>query len=110
MRPVIKGSIAFVSLLASSTVTAPARADEAKTPVSAAIILNMLSRPVESRGSAFDQSLREDRPVPPASSPGEVLPDGSVRYGRTTITVRNPCPPETDHYEPPPLPGRRARN
>jgi hypothetical protein len=38
-----------------------------------------------------------------------VLPDGSVRYGKTIITVKNPCPPGT-HDEallPRPLPGRR---
>ena len=109
MRHVVKGSLALGALVASTVVVVPARADEAKTPVSAFMILEMVSRPVERPGSAFDQSLREDRPAAPPSSLGEVLSGGSVRYGRTTVTVRNPCPPG-DHYEPPPLPGRRARN
>jgi hypothetical protein len=40
-----------------------------------------------------------------------VQPDGSVRYGAgagsVTVLLKNPCPPGTAHYEPPPLPGRR---
>ena len=88
---------------------APAVADEAKTPVSATMFLSIMSAPLEARDAAFDRSLKEDGPAQRASL-GEVLADGSVKYGRTTITVRNPCPPGTAHYEPPPLPGRRARN
>jgi hypothetical protein len=86
---------------------AAAAADEAKTPVSAALILDIVAAPVQPRTSAFDEALR--RPAPPAPDPtqGEVLPDGSVRYGRTVITVKNPCPPNSGHWEPPPLPGRR---
>ena len=87
----------------------PAVADEAKTPVSATMFLSIMSAPLEARDAAFDRSLKEDGPAP-RSTPGEVLADGTVKYGRTTITVRNPCPPGTAHYEPPPLPGRRARN
>jgi hypothetical protein len=83
-----------------------AHADEAKTPVSATMILDIVSAPVQRRTSAFDESLK--RPAPSVDSgAGEVLADGSVRYGRTVITVKNPCPPG-EHYEPPPLPGRRA--
>jgi hypothetical protein len=83
-----------------------AHADEAKTPVSATMILDIVSAPVQQgRTSAFDEALR--RPAPAAAEAGEVLPDGSVRYGRAVITVKNPCPPG-EHYEPPPLPGRRA--
>ena len=88
---------------------APAVADEAKTPVSAMMFLSIMSAPLEARDAAFDRSLKEDGPAP-RSTPGEILTDGTVKYGRTTITVRNPCPPGTAHYEPPPLPGRRARN
>ncbi|HYE94103.1 MAG TPA: hypothetical protein VEA38_23930, partial [Terriglobales bacterium] len=68
-------------------------ADEAKTPVSAAMILSIVSSPVESRRSAYDEALA--RPAPPAPDPsvGEVLPDGSVRYGKAIVTVKNPCPP-----------------
>ena len=84
-----------------------AGADEAKTPLNASMILSIVGAPVQTRTSAFDESLK--RPAPPVvdSSQGEVLPDGSVRYGRAVVTVKNPCPPGTAHWEPPPLPGRR---
>ena len=85
-----------------------ASADEAKTPVSAAMILSIVSAPSESRTSAFDEALKRPAPAAPDSSVGEVLPDGSVRYGRTVITVKNPCPPGT-HDEPLILPGRARR-
>lgn len=97
--------MAVVALGASSV----ASADEAKTAISAAMILNIVAAPTESRTSAFDEALR--RPPPPVadSTAGEVLPDGSVRYGRAVVTVKNPCPPGTDHWEPPVLPGRGRR-
>ena len=84
-----------------------AAADEAKTPLNAAMILSIVGAPVDTRAKAFDESLK--RPAPPVAdaSQGEVLPDGSVRYGRAVVTVKNPCPPGTAHWEPPPLPGRR---
>src|SRR2546426_1015108 len=88
-------------------------AEEAKTPVSAAMILSIFAQPIEPRVSVFDQALREDGPPPRAA---ECTPqaDGSVRCGTgagsVAVTVRNPCPPGTAHYEPPSLPGRRARN
>ena len=104
-------SLLILSMLASAAVLggAPAVADEAKTPVSASMFLSIMSAPLEPRDVAFDRSLKEDGPAQ-RSSLGEVLADGTVKYSRTTITVRNPCPPGTAHYEPPPLPGRRARN
>jgi hypothetical protein len=96
----------------ATLVAAPAAADEVKTPISASMFLNQtLSTPrAESRDAAYDESLKRGAPVPRDLSEGEVLPDGSVRYGKVTVTVRNPCPPGTAHYEPPPLPGRRVRN
>jgi hypothetical protein len=88
-----------------------ASAEEAKTPISASMILSILAQPVAPRVSAFDQSLREDGPPRPAAE-CERQPDGSVRCGAgrgsVTWTVKNPCPPGTAHFEPPPLPGRRA--
>src|SRR5262249_45076450 len=86
-----------------------AAADEAKAPVSASMFLSIMSAPVESRDLAFDRSLKESGPAPRPPL-AEVLPDGSVKVDRAVITVRNPCPPGTMHYEPPPLPGRRVRN
>jgi hypothetical protein len=99
---------ALLVLLGAGVV--PAVADEAKTPLSASMILNMVSAPVSARASAYDAALK-DPAAPPAadSSMGEVLPDGSVRYGRTIITVRNPCPPGEHLDQPIPLPGRRSR-
>ena len=86
---------------------APAAAEEAKAPITAATILNMFARPVESREAAFDQALREDGPKAPGAATAEIVGEGTVRYGRATITVKNPCPP--GHDEPKPLPGRRSR-
>ena len=98
--PTLRTVAIAAGLLAAAGV---AQADEAKTPVSATMILDIVSAPVQGRTSAFDEALR--RPAPPAAEVGEVLPDGSVRYGRTIVTVKNPCPPG-EHYEPV-LPGRR---
>ena len=88
----------------------PAAAEEAKTQVSAAIILDIVSAPVQPRRSAYDEALARPTAAAPDPSVGEVLPDGSVRYGKAIVTVKNPCPPGT-HDEPlippRPLPGRR---
>jgi hypothetical protein len=86
-------------------VAGPARAEEVKQQLNAPLILNLLARPLESPEVAFNKELgkavgpqagtRNDEP--------EVLPDGSVRYGRgpksVTITVRNPCPPGDIEHE-----------
>lgn len=97
---------ALALLLGAAAVAA---AEEVKAPISATMFLSITAPPptAASRTSAFDAALKE--PGPPAVKEYEVLPDGSVRYGKTVISVKNPCPPGTDHYEPPPLPGRRAR-
>ena len=84
-------------------------ADEAKVPVSASMFLSIMNAPAETRDAAFDRSLKEAGPTPRPPL-AEILPDGSVKMDRAVITVRNPCPPGTMHYEAPPLPGRRARN
>src|SRR5213593_1534542 len=96
------------ALLALGLVT-PAGADEAKTPINASLFLSIISAPVERREAAFDEALKAGGP-PPREPAGVVQPDGSVRYGNVSVTVKNPCPPGTAHYEPPPLPGRRLRN
>jgi len=83
--------------------SATALADEVKSPISASMLLTISSPLSETRDAAFDRAMME--PGPPARRPdGEIQPDGSVRYGAVTVTVRNPCPPGT-HYELP-LPGR----
>jgi hypothetical protein len=86
----------------------PVAAEEVKAPIHAMTILNQFARPLEQRETAFDQALREE-PRAAGSPTGEVIGEGTVRYGRATITVKNPCPPGTAHYEPPPLPGRRSK-
>jgi hypothetical protein len=92
------------SLVLLGAWSGPTFADEAKSPISASMLLSVVAPVTESRDAAFDRAMKE--PGPPARRPdGEIQPDGSVRYGSVTITVRNPCPPGT-HYEPPPLPGR----
>ena len=96
-------------LAAALALAVPAAADEMKSPISASMLINMTAPRMDSRDDAFNKSLREEGPAP-RSRNGEVQPDGSVRYGNVTVTVRNPCPPESGHIEPPPLPGRRARN
>jgi hypothetical protein len=98
-----------VFVIAALALAAPAGADEMKAPISASMLLNMTAPRTERADDAFNKSLREEGPAPRARD-GEVQADGSVRYGSVTVSVRNPCPPGSGHVEPPPLPGRRARN
>src|SRR5215510_1088773 len=91
------------ALILAGTWSATAAADGVKSPISASMLLSISSPLSETRDAAFDRAMKE--PGPPARRPdGEIQPDGSVRYGAMTVTVRNPCPPGT-HYELP-LPGR----
>lgn len=90
---------------------APARAaaDELKTPISAPLLLSITAPRAPDRAMAYQQSLRDIGPAPaPNPLVGEVQDDGSVKYGNVIVTVRNPCPPGTAHYEAP-LPGRRSK-
>ena len=106
MRPLAIAGLVVGLALAPTVV----RADEAKSVISSSMVLNLFSQPAPLGVRASARELMEPGP-PPAShqAGGEVQPDGSVKYGNMTVTVRNPCPPGTTHYEPPPLPGRRAR-
>jgi hypothetical protein len=99
------------TLACSAFWAVPAAADEAKSSIRASMVLDLVApRPEASRDVAYDETLRGGDSGPKRSTEPEILPDGSVRYGKTTVTVRNPCPPGTNHYEPLPIPGRRARN
>ena len=91
----LAGALAGV-LLVLGVWAAGAAAEEAKAPVSAALILNIMAQPIALRESPLDQAARESGPRPRPAEAGVV-----------SITVKNPCPPGTAHYEPPPLPGRR---
>ena len=106
---VTRGFVVALLVTVAALTASPVSADEAKVPLSASMLLKMTTAPLEARETAFDRSLKDEGPArrPPLA---EVLPDGSVKIDRAVITVRNPCPPGTTHYEPAPLPGRRARN
>ena len=105
----VKGLFVLAALGSIALAVMPAAADEAKVVVRASMLLTITSVPMEAREVAFDRSLKEAGPAlrPPLA---EVLPDGSLKVDRAVITVRNPCPPGTMYHEPPPLPGRRAKN
>jgi hypothetical protein len=95
------GSAVFV-LLALLGATGVASAQESKPPVSAVMIMTIVAAPVDARRHGYDAAIKDPSPVAASDAlAGEVLADGSVRYGRTIVTVRNPCPP-SEH-----LPGRR---
>ena len=104
-RVVVLAMLVSMALLGA----APVAADEAKVAVSASMFLSIMHVPVETRDTAFDRALKEPGPAPRPQL-AEILSDGSVKVDRAVITVRNPCPPGTTHYEPVPLPGRRAKN
>jgi hypothetical protein len=97
-----------LALLWLALPAAAAAHEQAKTPITPSILLDMSRPPVPGRDQAFDEGLREPGP-PPASKPLEpvVQPDGSIRYGNTTIIIRHDCPPGSEFYEPLPRPGRR---
>jgi hypothetical protein len=101
--------IAMLTAAALVALGAPVGAEEIKTPITAVSIMNLLARPMESQTAAFDQSLRDSGPTRARTTIGELVDEGTVRYGNATISVKNPCPPGTAHFEPPPLPGRRAK-
>jgi hypothetical protein len=97
--------IVVIALLGAPVVAAAH--DEAKTPVSGSIILDITKPPAQTRDRAFDESLRHDG-VPARPKPeGVVQPDGSIKYGNTTVIIRHDCPPGGEFFEPPPRPGRR---
>jgi|SRR5262252_8376002 len=98
-----KGVALAGAMILAGAWSATALADEVESPISVSMLLTISSPLSETRDAAFDRAMKE--PGPPARRPdGEIQPDGSVRYGAVTVTVRNPCPPGT-HYELP-LPGR----
>jgi hypothetical protein len=75
------------------------------------MILNMLSRPVESQEAAFRESIRQAARAPEAG-PG----DGTIRIGGATLTivVKDPCPDGEPFHDVAPLvqrprPGRTRR-
>ena len=102
-------ALRFAALVLVLLGTGVASADEAKTRISPSMFLDLTAPRAVARDTAYLESLKAEPMVPPRPANGEVQADGSVRYGNVTITVRNPCPPGSDHDEPKPLPGRRSR-
>src|SRR5262245_19433707 len=101
----IKRVVAGAMVALGVGVAAPAWAEEVRQQINAPMILTLLSKPLESPEAAFNKELKKD-PGPPTGSRNdepEVLPDGTVRYGKgprsVTITVRNPCPPGDIEHE-----------
>ena len=84
------------------TGVATVAAEEVRQQLNAPMILNLLARPLESPETAFNKELKNYAAVPKGDE-AEVLPDGSVRYGRgaksLTVTIRNPCPPGDIEHE-----------
>src|SRR2546423_135259 len=81
-----------------------AAAEELKRPSRGSRLRDLAARRAETRPPACRGSRRAEGPAPVRRGFGEVQEDGSVRYGDLSVTVRNPCPPGTAHYEPAPLP------
>lgn len=105
MRPIPLAA----AFLATLTVCGVAGSDELKTPIRASMLLELSTPRTQNRDAAYQESLRAEGPSPVRRGIGEVQDDGTVRYGDLTVSVRNPCPPGTAHYEPAPLPGRRLK-
>ena len=96
---------------------APAAAEELRQGLNAPLILQMLSRPADKPETIMKEGLRRDAELSKVTRPseGQVMPDGSVRYGSmdgasVTMTIKNPCPPgDIAHEMAVPLPGRGRR-
>ena len=97
------------SVLLLGALAAPAAAhEEAKTKIDPSMIFDLTAPRVPQPGRAYDESItREGPPAANARQEWKQQPDGSYRYGNTTIIIRHDCPPGAQHFEPPPLPGRR---
>ena len=104
-RLMLAGTLAFL------VTAAPALAhEEAKTKIDPSMLLDITSPKTPQAGRAQDEAIKRPGPAPAnAAQEWKPQPDGSYRYGNTTIVIRGDCPPGTQHYEPPPLPGRRSR-
>lgn len=102
-------AIMLLTLLGLLGGTGVAVADEAKTRISASMLLDLTAPRAVARDAAYQDSIKSAPTVTPRPASGELQEDGSVRYGNVTVTVRNPCPPGSGHEEPLPLPGRRSK-
>src|SRR4030081_1809323 len=76
-----------------------AAAEELKTPIRASMLLDLTAPRVESRDTAYQESLRAEGPAPVRRGFGEVQEDVSFRFGDLWHSVRDPFPPCTADYE-----------
>jgi len=105
----VRATVLAAALLGTLAAPALVAADEAKAPIRASMFLDLTAPRAQSRDTAYQESLRTKGPAPAQSAfVGEVQPDGSVKYGDVTVTVRNPCPPGHDDGTKS-LPGRRSK-
>ena|SRR5215475_5556979 len=95
--------------LALSALAAPVAAhEEAKTKIDPSMLLDITAPRPDPPNRAFDEGIKRDGPAPAnPKTEWKQQPDGSYRYGNTTIIIRHDCPPGGEFFEPPPLPGRR---
>ena len=96
--------VAACGLIGTGGLVGTVAAEEVRQQLNAPMILNLLARPLESPEAAFNKELKNYAGVSATrGDEGEVLADGSVRYGRgaksVTVTIRNPCPPGDIEHE-----------
>ena len=94
-----------LSLLALAAAPVAAH-DEVKTKIDPSMLLDLTSPKAADSNKAFDESIKREPPAAPKTE-WKPQPDGSYKYGNTTIFIRHDCPPGSETYEPPLLPGRR---
>ena len=99
----------FLTLALLAPAVPVAAHEDAKTKIDPSVILDFSAPRPTTAGKAFDESLKRDGGPPPANPKHEwkEQPDGSYRYGNTTVIIRHDCPPGSEFFEPPPRPGRR---
>jgi hypothetical protein len=81
--------------------------EDAKTKIDPSSILDITAPRPGPPSRAFDESLKREPPASPGKTEWKQQPDGSYKYGNTTIIIRHDCPPGGEFFEPPSLPGRR---
>jgi hypothetical protein len=81
--------------------------EEAKTKIDPSAILDITAPRPALPSRAYDESIKREGPPPANATEWRQQSDGSYRYGNTTIIIRQDCPPGSEHFEPPPRPGRR---
>lgn len=102
------GATALAALAVLGTAGA-VTAEGITTRVGAAMLLELTAPRAADRDLAYHESLLREGPAPARLPLGQLQEDGSMRYGNTTVIVRNPCSPGSIHDEPVVLPGRRSK-